>query len=398
MWKSFDDPNSDKLLRDAWENGYVPANRAFADTIVAQFHDNDMPYVMLHDYHLYLAPDLIRTKLPHALIHHFIHIPWPQPNDWKLFHGSAIESIIHSLCCCDIVGMQTMRDVDNFLLTCDSYLDGAQVDYRNKIIKYAGRQIMVNAYPISIDVSYLEELAGSTEVMGYQEKLDSFTGKQTIVRVDRLEPTKNIINGFHAYDLLLAQHPDLVGKVNLLAFLVPSRTDLKIYPQYTGDVFKLVEEINTKYGRDDWQPIYLYYEHNYPQAIAGMCLYDVLLVNALIDGMNLVTKEGPIVNKRDGVLILSEQVGSYQQLGDYAISVAPTGVEETAQALYQALNMPGDERKMRSQKLKAKIREEDISHWLWRQLSDLQAIYLRRTMKALDLGEYELPTLSTYHT
>ena len=289
-----------------------------------------------------------------------------------------------------------MRDVDNFLLTCDLYLEEARVDLKNKLIEFNGHQTKVNAYPISVDVVHLEGLAKSQEIKDYEKKLDAFVGRQTIVRVDRLEPTKNIIRGFHAYDLLLAHHPYLVGQVNLLAFLVPSRTNIKEYQQYTRDVFQLVDEINAKYGRDDWKPIQVFYEHNYPQAIAGMRLYDVLLVNALVDGMNLVTKEGPIVNKRDGVLVLSEQAGSYQQLGDCAISIAPTDIEGTAQALYQALNMSPEEKRRRAERLRAKIRKEDIAHWFWRQLSDLQAIHLRTILEEPDLGKREQINVGVY--
>ncbi len=364
----------DQQVWDAWENGYVPANQAFAEAVVAEADGEDSPYVMVHDYHLYLTPGLIRARLPHALIHHFIHIPWPACQQWMILPISVSRSICQSLCSCDIVGLQTTRDVDNFLYTCEFALEEARVDHQERTIHFNGHQTKVNAYPISVDVAELQRLANSEEVIGYEQKIRPFLGRKTIVRVDRVEPTKNILLGFEAYDMLLARNPHLLGQVSLLAFMVPSRTNLKQYQEYTHEVFALVNEINTKYGRDGWNPINLFYEHNYPQAIAGMRLYDVLLVNPVADGMNLVAKEGPIVNTKNGVLVLSEEAGAAEQLRDGAISIDPTNVEGTVEALCQALDMPMEEKRSRAEKLRKKIKEEDITHWFWRQLKDLHTV------------------------
>ena len=152
-----------------------------------------------------------------------------------------------------------------------------------------------------------------------------------------MEPSKNIVRGFRAYRLLLERNPDFAGKVKFLAFLVPSRTHIRQYQRYLQEVDGLVAEINEAFGTDDWQPITVFYENNYTQAMAAMKLYDVLLVNSVIDGMNLVAKEGPVVNTRGGMLVLSETAGAYSQLYEGALAVAPADVEGTAQALYQAI-------------------------------------------------------------
>jgi trehalose 6-phosphate synthase len=198
-----------------------------------------------------------------------------------------------------------------------------------------------------------------------------------VVRVDRAEPSKNVIRGLRAWELLMERHSQFRGQVSLLQFLVPSRSELGVYQTYTDEIFELVDSINDQYGDDEWQPVHLFYENNYAQAIAGMCLYDVLFVNPLIDGMNLVSKEGPLVNKGDGVLILSEMAGSHEQLGDYAISVCPTDLEGSVRALYQALTMPAEERRRRAAALKRLIQEEDITFWLERQFRDLLAVSRR---------------------
>ena len=194
--------------------------------------------------------------------------------------------------------------------------------------------------------------------------------EQTIVRVDRAEPSKNILRGFRAFDMLLERYPQFLGKVKFIAFLVPTRTHLKQYQRYMQEVTQLIEDINNKYGNEDWHPIDFFYENNYIQAMAGMRAYDVLLVNAVIDGMNLVAKEGPTVNNRDGVLVLSETIGACEQLGENALTVAPTDLEGTTQALYKALTMPLGERSERAAKLKKSIEEEDIANWLLHLLED----------------------------
>ena len=173
------------------------------------------------------------------------------------------------------------------------------------------------------------------------------------MRVDRSEPSKNIIRGLRAWELLLERYPGVPGQVNFLQFLVPSRSELGVYQTYTDEIFELVESINDHYGDVDWQPIRVFYEENYPQAIAGMTLYDVLMVNPVIDGMNLVSKEGPLVNKGDGVLILSEMAGSFEQFQEHVLPVAPTDLEGTVRALHEALTMPEDERRRRAAALQA---------------------------------------------
>ncbi|HXG35816.1 MAG TPA: trehalose-6-phosphate synthase, partial [Dehalococcoidia bacterium] len=192
-----------------------------------------------------------------------------------------------------------------------------------------------------------------------------------IVRVDRSEPSKNIIRGLRSWQLLLERYPEFRGSTTLLQFLVPSRSELGVYQTYTDEVFETIENVNDQYGDEQWQPIQVFYENNYAQAIAGMRLYDVLFVNPIVDGMNLVAKEGPLVNKGDGVLVLSEQAGAHEQLGEYALSICPTDLEGSVRALYQALTMSPEERRRRAAALKRLVLEEDITFWLERQLRDL---------------------------
>lgn len=372
MWNSPYTPNVDAKVHDAWQNGYALINQAFADAIIAEVEQSDPPpFVMLHDYHLYLVGGFVRRQLPNIILQHFTHIPWPAPSYWRLLPSPMRKAICTSLCANNIVGLQTTRDVHNFLHSCEVFVDGAEVDYQNRTIWLNGRMTVVNPYPISIDTTGLQRTARSLRVREYQEKLRHYCGEQTIVRVDRAEPSKNIVRGFRAFDILLQQYPDLIGKIKFLSFLVPTRSHIRQYQRYIQEINGVVETINGKYGDEEWQPIKIFYENNYFQAIAGMCLYDVLLVNAVVDGMNLVAKEGPTVNTRDGVVILSEAIGAYAQLKEYALSVAPTDLLGTAEALYAALSMDPEEKRRRASALKCSIEAEDLALWLRWQFEDL---------------------------
>jgi trehalose 6-phosphate synthase len=372
MWNTPRTPNIGRAVYEAWESGYIPVNQAIADAVVDEAQKRGTaPVVMLHDYHLYLAPAMIREAIPEATILHFTHIPWPGPRYWGLLPEFMRRRIHEDMCRADIVGLQARGDVQNFLHCAEAMLDDVSIDYGKSIIRYRGREVHVRCYPISIDAEGLLEFKQSEVVRGHAERLRPLTQQQAIVRVDRSEPSKNIIRGLRAWELLLERHPEYRGKVNYLQFLVPSRSELGVYQTYTDEIFELVESINDHFGDVDWQPIRVFYEENYPQAIAGMTMYDVLLVNPIIDGMNLVSKEGPLVNERDGVVILSEMAGSYEQLQDYVIPISPTDLEGTVRALHQALTMPAAERRGRASALRRLVEDQDIVYWLEEQFRDL---------------------------
>jgi len=375
MWNTPRNPNISRSIYEAWENGYAPANAAFAAAIAEEAAaDTQPPYVMLQDYHLYLTPRLVREQLPGAVIQHFTHIPWPDPRYWALLPRTMRDQIFGHLCGADVIGLQTVRDTRNFLQGAESFLPGVEVDYRRSTVWWEGHLTLVRAYPIAIDAGGLQEFAGSEAVGDYERRLAPLLTRRTIVRVDRAEPSKNLLRGFRAYDLLLQRHPEYRRTTQMLACIVPSRTDVGLYQTYTDEVFELIEAINDEYGEAGWQPIVRFYENNYAQAIAAMKQYDVLMVNPVIDGMNLVAKEGPLVNTRDGVLLLSETAGAYEQLGGLALPLAPADIEGTVRALRDALEMPAEERRRRAAGLRELVAADDILNWLLRQFSDLHAL------------------------
>ena len=377
MWNTPRTPNIGRAVYEAWESGYVPMNDAIARAIVEEAKlDPEPPFVLLQDYHLYLAVARVRREVPKATILHFTHIPWPAPRYWGTLPLFMRQAIHAALCAADIVGLQTAGDVRSFLHCCEAMLKGAIIDYQQRLVTYQRHTTYVRNYPVSIDAAGLLEFAQVPEVQEYRQRLQPLLGQHAVVRVDRSEPSKNILRGLRAFELFLGRYPEYQGKVTLLQFLVPSRSELGVYQTYTDEVFEIIESVNDRYGDINWQPIHVFYENNYAKAIAGMSLYDVLVVNPVIDGMNLVSKEGPLVNTKDGVLVLSEMAGSYEQLSEYALTVCPTDLEGTVRALHEALTMPAHERRRRAAALKRLIQEEDITFWLERQLRDLMAVSL----------------------
>ena len=376
MWNPPYNPNVDASVHDAWQGGYVPVNQAFARAVVDQAQSNEMPPVVIgHDYHLYLLPEMVRQEIPDALIQHFVHIPWPTPRYWQMIPSYITRQICSSLVCADIVGFQTTQDRQSFLDTVEEFVPGAKVDRNQHSIQREDLTTYVKLYPLSINVGEVQRISNSPRALEHEEKLMSVRGgNTTIVRIDRAEPNKNVVRGFRAFELLLSRHPELKGKINFLAFLVPSRTHIRQYQRYMEEINQLVAKINETFGTEDWQPITTFMENNYTQAIAGMKLYDVLLVNTLMEGMNLVAKEGPVVNTRDGVLVLSETSGAFEQLAEGALPVSPTDVEGTMEALYQAINMDPEERKRRASLLAESVNREDINDWICRQLKDISSL------------------------
>jgi trehalose 6-phosphate synthase len=375
MWDLVRGPTFTAELWSAWDS-YREVNEAFADAIVEEVERAaDPAIVMLHDYHLYLSPGSLASRLPDGnLVSQFVHIPWPGPDYWMVLPPAIREEIFRSLCGNAVLGFQTGRWALNFLRTCQSLLPGATVDYHSRIVTWQSRTTRVRAYPISVDVAALRRASRTKGTAGHREHLLPRLGEQTVIRVDRIEPSKNIVRGFEAFDLLLERYPEHMGRVRFMALLVPLRLAIEEYQLYLEEIIVLAQRMNLKYGDGEWQPIKLYVGESYPRAVAAMQLYDVLLVNPIVGGMNLVAKEGATVNDRDGVLVISEGAGASEELGEGALVVSPYDVVQTAEALHRALIMPAEERAERAATLRAAVEQHTVDDWLYDQLNDLSAL------------------------
>ncbi len=371
MWNMPERPVIDASTMRAWERGYLAMNEAFATAVLAQARGDKRPRIMLHDYHLYTAAEPIRRSRPKAILSHFTHIPWPPSSLWLAIAPAIREGIAVGLLANDVVGFQTERYAHNFMRMVETFIPDAKVDYDTRTVRRRRRTTHVRHYPISIDVDATRRIASSRAARRRADQLLGSARERVIVRVDRLEPSKNILRGFLAYEALLVRHPRLRGRVSFLAFLVPSRTGLREYGDYGRAVQGEVDRINARFGRSGWRPVQIFYENDYAQALAGLSIADVVLVNPLVDGMNLVAKEAVIVSERDAALVLSESAGAFDQMADGVLPVASADVVGTAEALATALGMPVEERTRRLAKLRRGVEREDISWWLRRQLEDL---------------------------
>ncbi len=333
---------------EAWRHGYVAINRQFADAIAASIpEDADRPVIVFpQDYHLYLVPHFLRKRLGDRVqIQPFIHIPWPGPDSWRVLPAEMRSMLLTSLLESDRVGFQTQIDAFNFVQTCRLYLEEAHSYGSRNSIEANGRKTYAKAYPISIDVEKVEALKEDPQTrLLKQQLLNTIGDNRLILRIDRIEPSKNILRGFMAFRALLEAHPEHRGKVQMLALLVPSRMEVTEYQTYLQEIMAVAGLINADFSDGFWEPTRIIIGNNYHRAIAAMQLYDVLLVNPIADGMNLVAKEGALVNERGGVLVLSELAGAFYELGDHALTISPYDVYSTAEALHQALTMPLDER------------------------------------------------------
>lgn len=356
----------------SWRNGYVPANRLFADTVIDEVEKTGSTRVMLHDYHFYAAPRMIRAARPEVTLQQFIHIPWPEAVAWQALPDAMVREICDGLLANDTIAFQTDEDVENFLATCRAYLgEAAQVWERRGEIEYAGQSTTVWSNPISVDVAELEALRDSSEVTNYRAEMDIEENEKVIVRVDRLDPSKNVLRGFKAYWRLLERNPKMHGKVRFIAYLVPSRETIEEYSRYAQETLAMVDLINERFGTPRWQPVTVFHQQNRMQAFAGLSRYDVLLVNSAADGMNLVCKEGAIINLREGVVVLSETAGAYEQLHPGVLGVEPLDIEGTALALERALSLSAKERAAMAADVKQAIRSHQLHDWLRLLLKDL---------------------------
>ncbi len=370
LWELAYTPTIDVALKNAWDEGYARVNEGFADAIVEELELDPDATVFLHDYHLYLAPRLIRERVPDAHLAQFVHIPWPQPDYWHVLPKAMRHAIHDGLLANDVIGFHAHRWRVNFLRSA-SDLVGADSNFVDSTSDYRGRRASVGAHPISVDVAEFEALAQSAEVLAAERDLVERRPEKLILRVDRTDPSKNIVRGFRAFELYLEAHPESHMKVGMLALLDPSRQDIPEYSEYLGAIQREARRVNDRFHQNGWMPIDVVIEDNFPGAIAAYKQFDVLFVNAIFDGLNLVSKEAPLVNERDGVVLLSENTGAYEELGEWVLRVNPFDVAGQADALDRALTMAVGERRERLAAIRAHLREHDVAAWTDAQLAEL---------------------------
>ncbi|HEY4894999.1 MAG TPA: trehalose-6-phosphate synthase [Solirubrobacteraceae bacterium] len=377
LWDLSNAPDIRREEIEAFEFGYNVVNEDLAHAVVEQLDRVDEPVVMVHDYHLYTLPDLVRRARPDVFLHHFIHIPWTQPDAWRVLPTRIREEIYAGLLANDIIGFHTRSYRHNFLQCCRDLMD-LDVDFEAGVVRFGEREVWVRAYPLPIDHRATRQIAERERVAAFEGELLRRRRDFLILRVDRADLSKNVLRGFSAFDLFLEEHPEFSERVTFMAQMMPSRTDVPQYAEYLERIEALVAVVNHRHGTPDWMPIQLKLRDDLDEAVASYKHYDVLLVNAMFDGMNLVAKEGPLINERDGVSILSENTGAHEELGEYALSVNPFDIQELANSIYAALTMDPGERARRARGLVEIVTSRDPGDWIDEQLADIRAKGLAR--------------------
>jgi trehalose 6-phosphate synthase len=361
LWELAYTPKVDSAFHRAWTDGYVAVNEGFARAVLDVLEREPGAAVFFHDYHLYLAPKLVRRERADATLMHFVHVPWPQPDCWRVL-PRAIRCAIHEgLIANDVIGFHTERWRRNFVYSARELL-GEDVTQKT-----------VTA-PISVDPVEFDELAQSEAVLAAEREIVAHRPEKLVVRVDRTDPSKNIVRGFRAFELYLDAHREMHRRVRMLALLDPSRQDIPEYAEYLGAIEREARRVNDRFQQNGWAPIELRIEDDFPRSIAAYKQFDVLLVNAIFDGMNLVAKEAPLVNTRDGVVVLSENAGAHAELGEWALTVNPFDVEGQAEAIHRALTLDQGERGQRLEAIRAHVRAHDVHEWLDHQLAALDRV------------------------
>jgi len=399
----FDTPNQPRFGREFrrdWE-AYLAYNEAFADALTeealtgqalageALTRGAGSLRVLIQDYHLCLAPRLLRDRLGgqpgrppgEAGIGHFCHTPWAPPDYYRMLPDDVGRALLDGILGADRAGFHAERWATAFLDCCAAVL-GADVTRTGLAgpgpgpvgrVTYRGHVTEVAVHPLGVDAAALRERARAGDVRAHVGALRRAAGdRKLIVRVDRTELSKNIVRGLAAYRELLATRPQWRGRVVHLAFAYPSRSALAEYRAYTDQVRELAGQISEEFRTADWDPLVLEVKDDYPRSLAACALADVLLVNPIRDGMNLVAQEGPVLSERGCALVLSREAGAAATLAADALLVNPYDVTETADALHRALEMPDAERQRRGAALAATAAADPPARWLGGQLASLR--------------------------
>jgi len=352
-------PVFDQAWRRQWA-AYVRYNRAFAEAIAAEAADRAT--VMVQDYHLLLAPRMLRELRPDVRIGHFTHTPWVPPEYFRMLPDDVVRDLLDGLLGAHLIGFHTDRWARHFADCCTELLGRAP-----------GSRLEV--FPLSTDADELHERAYERDVNRAVRGLRDTVGDRKVIgRVDRTELSKNVLRGLLAYRELLRTRPEWHDRVVHVVYNYPSREDLPEYREYTAAVERLAREIDDEFSTDDWTPLVLEIADDYPGSLATMRRSDVIFVNSVRDGMNLVVLEAIVLSERDPAVVLSRDAGAAETLGEDALLVNPFDVSETAAALHEALAMPEDERLARVQRLRKRAVALPPAPWFRAQLDALARI------------------------
>jgi trehalose 6-phosphate synthase len=373
----YDTPNQPHFgiaFKREWES-FRTYNSAFATALAQDAGPPPEPgqapaRAAVQDYHLTLTPRMLAGLRPDLRIAHFSHTPWAPPDYYRMLPDDVGREVLDGLLGADHAGFLSQRWADSFMDCCEAIL-GAEVDRARRQVSHRGHVTGIGVHPLGVDADELTGRASEPDVQARVATLaEAARGRKLIVRIDRTELSKNIVRGLAAYRELLVAHPEWRGRVTHLAFAYPSRHDLPEYREYTASVQRLASEITAEFGTEDWDPLILQVDDDYARSLAAYRLADVLLVNPIRDGMNLVAKEGPILSQRGCALVLSREAGAAAELTE-ALIVNPFDISQTAEALHEALTMEDSQRRRRAAALASQAAALPPAKWFADQLAAL---------------------------
>ena len=340
----FDPPNMplfDTNFSAAWD-AYRHVNTLFADAVVAGVSARRAGAILVQDYHLMLVPSLLRERRIRRPVLYFHHVPWCEPDYFAVLPEEIRRQLLRGMLDCDVVGFHSKRWAQAFVACCEQFVPRARATGDRVESGRRSTRIVVAPVPIDTDGLGTEAADARTEEWA-QRHDDARAGRSLLVRVDRIDLSKNPLRGFLAFEQLLERRPKLARDVFFLALLAPSRQNLEVYRRYYTACTAVVRRINDRFP--DHEPVSLHFEDDRYRSLGAMRIHDVLLVNPVYDGLNLVAKEGAFVNRTDGVLVLSENAGVFEELAKACVPVHPFDVTATADAIERALELPGADRK-----------------------------------------------------
>lgn len=351
MLDRYREPTFDRRWYEAWD-AYRRVNAAFA-AAVADVAPPDAA-VLVQDYHLPLVGPALAEERPDVTCLHFSHTPFARPAELDVLPASVRAEILGGLAAHRACGFHSERWA------------GAG----RGCARAVDEELRTFVAPLGPDPDDLAATAGSDACAAAGAELNELVGdRRFLVRVDRIELSKNILRGFLAYDHLLESRPEWRERVVFGAFVYPSRENVPAYRRYREDVEATIERVNERWGTSGWQPIAYEPADDYPRSVAALQRADAVLVNPVRDGLNLVAKEAPLLSERDAVLLLSRGAGAWDDLEGAAVEVDAWDVVAAAESLHQALSMGAAERAERASDLRQRIGRHSPTTWLRAQLA-----------------------------
>lgn len=375
-------------FEERWWRAYVQANKIFADAVSDEV-DGQPAIIFVQDFHLAMLPLLLRERCPNAVVAQFWHIPWPNPEAFRICPWR--RDLLRGLLGNDLLGFHLPYHCNNFIETVERELQ-VRVDREANVVFGTNRdgsrtRTAIAAFPFSVDYHRIQQAAERPETQAEAAHLRRQYGcggsRKLVISVERLDYSKGILERLEAIQRLFERHPDWIAQVEFVHIATPSRTTVRAYRDYAAAVDRQVARVNGLFGRADWTPVRPLHIYVEPEKIwTWYAAADAVIVSSLHDGMNLVSKEFVAAGREDAVLLLSEFTGAARSLRE-AVLINPYATDAFADAIARALQLPEGERRERMRRLRWRVSHYDIGVWA------------REVLRAIRQREFDVQTLNS---